>query len=175
MMNRSRIVALLAFTAAFTAIVSVPAHAQKPALVQNIDEKGRNPYQQSIQFTPTSIATGSTPCFTGQNTCEIFFKPVPAGYRLVVSQVTAAYAAAVAGDIGHLAVLSTVTSTTTPVVGDIYVLPSPAVSAGIYTLSVPVTFYVEPGLTPFLDLTNVQFGNNTVTVSISGYLVALNE
>jgi hypothetical protein len=173
MLNSSRVVALLAFSTVFSALVCAPAHAQKPALVQNIDEKGRNPYQQTIQFIPTSTTTGLTSCSGGL--CEVAFKPVPAGYRLVVTQVTAIYTAASTGDVENIAFLASITSATSPTVGDIAILPSPTISAGLHSLSAAITFYVEPGLIPLLSMTNVQNSGSTVTVSITGYLVNLNE
>jgi hypothetical protein len=174
MLNRSRIVALLAFTAAGTAMVPAHAHAQKPALVQNIDEKGRNPYQQGFQFnaTTSTTVTGSTLCAT--NSCFIFFKPVPAGYRLVVNQITFTYTAATPG-ADSTAALLTVTSTTAPVLGDVSALPAPTFSGSRCDLSAPVTFYVDPGLIPTLEITNVLVNNTSAIVSITGYLVALNQ
>jgi hypothetical protein len=148
------------------------AHGQKPALVQNIDEKGRNPYQQTIQFTPTS-PTAAASCSSGS--CTVSFKTVPAGYRLVVTQVTAAFAAASTGDAERLAVLASITSTTPQTSVDIAVLPTPTLSGGIQTLNAAVTFYVEPGLIPYMLLSNVLSTGSEVTVSITGYLVNLNE
>jgi hypothetical protein len=176
MLNRSRIIALLAFAAASTAMIPAPAHAQKPALVQNIDEKGRNPYQQGFQFNATTTTTlgGPTVCASNNNTCLIFFKPVPAGYRLVVTHISFTYTAATVG-ADSTAALLTVTSTTAPVVGDISALPAPTFSGSRCDLSAPITFYVEPGLIPTLDMSNVLVNNTSAIVSITGYLVNLNE
>jgi hypothetical protein len=170
MLNRSRIGALIAFTSVFAAMI--PAHAQKPALVQNIDEKGRNPYQQTIQFIPTT-ATAAATCTSGY--CNVSFKAVPAGYRLVVTQATAVFTAASTGDVERLAFLASLTSASVPALGDIAILPVPTLVGGIQSLNAQVTFYVEPSLVPVLSVTNVQMSGSTVTMSLSGYLVNLNE
>jgi hypothetical protein len=174
MLKLTRTHSILAIAAALASLLPTAAHAQKPALVQNIDEKGRNPYQQGFQFnaTTSTTVTGSTLCAT--NSCFIFFKPVPAGYRLVVNQITFTYTAATPG-ADSTAALLTVTSTTAPVLGDISALPAPTFSGNRCDLSAPVTFYVEPGLIPTLEITNVLVNNTSAIVSITGYLVALNE
>jgi hypothetical protein len=161
--------AIVAFTA-----LNVFGHAQKPALVQNIDERGRNPYQQTIQFAPTVTGTGSTPCISG-NVCLALFKPVPAGYRLVVTQVSAIYPAASTGDVSHPVLLVSIVSIASPQFVDATALPTATLSGGVYTSSTPTTFYVEPGFTPVLDMSNVLTGAGDAIVSISGYLVALSQ
>jgi hypothetical protein len=154
-------------------MIPAHAHAQKPALVQNIDEKGRNPYQQTFQFSPSSTATSSAVC-TG-TTCVILFKPVPTGYRLVVTQISFTYVVASTGAVDNTAALISITSTTAPLATDVAVLPVPTLSGNRDDLNAPLSFYVEPGLIPVLELSNVQLTNGAAIVGITGYLVALNE
>jgi len=70
-------VAALTLVGAFTA---KPLLAQiKAALVQNVDEPGRSPYSSASNFTNSSCSGVL---------CVIRFTPVPAGKRLVVTNLT---------------------------------------------------------------------------------------
>lgn len=55
----------------------------KPALVQDRDEPGRNPYQQTLQ-----MKQNSTNCGPLVSLCSFTFDTVPAGKRLVVTNVS---------------------------------------------------------------------------------------
>jgi len=69
--------AALALTAAALCLAAPPALAQRAALVQSIDEPGRNPYQETLSD------------LTCRNTtvCSFNFSTVPAGKRLVVTHI----------------------------------------------------------------------------------------
>jgi hypothetical protein len=58
--------------------LAAPAHAQRAAIVQSVDEPGRNPYQESI---------ANTNCRTTQF-CNFAFATVPAGKRLVLTNIS---------------------------------------------------------------------------------------
>jgi hypothetical protein len=57
---------------------AVVAVIPRPAIVKNVDEPGRIPYQQFFSATP-----GTTGC--GLNFCSYSFPAVPAGKRLVIT------------------------------------------------------------------------------------------
>lgn len=152
-MNRSRIVALLALTMVSSAL------AQKPALIQNIDEKGRTPFYDTV--------IGS--CSYGS--CILTFATVPAGYRLVVTHASirflldssagtswAFFANGGYGPSGYYY--------------EVY-LPAPGTNGGtVYTYSSPITAYAEAGQQPSISLFNSQADP---VGTIDGYLVALNQ
>jgi hypothetical protein len=84
MINHLRVATLIAFTAVLTALVAAPARAQKAALIQNIDEKGRVPYQ--------ALSNQKCNAFEGVTSfCSLEFTVVPVGYRLVITYISASY------------------------------------------------------------------------------------
>jgi hypothetical protein len=160
----TRLAALLVLAAAFTHLLPATAHAQKPALVRNVDEPGRNPYQQGMLFNQsTQVCTNYV--------CTLWFNPVPAGYRLVVTHVSVRY---------RLADNSSDAYTTLGYDGNLasdIVLPAPSfIGNNYYVASSPVTFYVEPGSSPTLFLAGNRVdasGSYSAQASIVGYLVAI--
>ena len=131
------------------------AQAQKPALTKSVDEPGRSPY--------TSNVVQSCPLFS----CSFVFKPVPVGFRLVVTHASVWYKTDSTSGVTY-ALLSQTPS------GQSYreYLPLPTLTGSRYVVSSsPVTYYVEPGQTPQIDVTNsLEFPGEA---SISGYLVAI--
>jgi hypothetical protein len=72
----------------FLALVTLGKIFEKPllaqvraALTQNIDEPGRNPYQEYY-------FSGSATCGSGQKFCNFDYSTVPVGKRLVVTHVS---------------------------------------------------------------------------------------
>jgi hypothetical protein len=164
MIKRFRAPFLLALMAVSFALLPAVADAQKPALVKNVDEPGRNPYQQGMLFNQsTQVCTNFV--------CTLWFNPVPAGYRLVVTHVSVRYRLAdnsieaytTLGSDGNMA-------------SDI-VLPAPSfIGNNYYVVSSPVTFYVESGSSPTLFLSGNRVdasGSYSAQASIVGYLVAI--
>jgi hypothetical protein len=71
-------VSALTVVGSFTA---KPLLAQiKAALVQNVDEPARNPYQEAASFSQGSGCSGAF--------CNVYFSTVPTGKRLVITNVT---------------------------------------------------------------------------------------
>ena len=140
----------------------------KPALVQDIDEPGRNPYQQGMSF----VASAST-C-SNNFACSVDFPAVPAGKRLVLTYVSASFCTGQSGQCrrqgrqipGHRCLL------TLPAV-----TANPAVVGARYTASGPVTFYYEPGDVPRVTLSaQVHNFGSTDSVTVVGYLIpAVND
>jgi len=160
--------ATLVALAALTPFASVVAHAQKPALTENIDERGRVPYHSNF----------STDC--PSDTCTFAFRSVPAGYRLVVTHASVQYTGNPAPSFDfNYAFLGGGATAPGETASYIEYLPAPeslgAVVGGIprYLASSPVTYYVEPLNTPNMAVNNVLAGS-IVVGSISGYLVAIN-
>jgi hypothetical protein len=171
MLSRSRHAIITAFTGTLLALAPLAAQAQKPALTANIDEKGFNPYYQLV-------TTSSLCSLGGGGDCIFDFDPVPAGYRLVVLHVYARYyiydGTSAASNVADLGVEGTASGRT----GNFSVaFSAPPAANTTVIFNYPVTFFVEPGKTPFVELENVftgGVGNYIPRVVITGYLVNLN-
>jgi hypothetical protein len=158
--------AALAALAALTPFATLAAHAQKPALTENIDEKGRVPYHSTV-----SIVCPATQC-------TFVFRTVPAGYRLVVTHASAQYFGNPApSPTANFAFLAggTAAPGETPD-GYVEYLPTPVTSGGgnepFYVTSSPETYYVEQFGEPNIVVSNV-FAGSLTGGTISGYLVSL--
>jgi hypothetical protein len=162
MLKLTRTHSILAIAAALVSLLPAAIHAQKPALIQNIDEKGRNPY-----YELENGICGSNPSY-----CNIRFRTVPAGYRLVITYVSAFYSStSTPGDVSYAYVNSGGLSQAGGYTYQVYLPAATANGGNYYTYSSSVIVYVEAGQTPALVLLN---GANA-SGSISGYLVALSE
>lgn len=79
MFAAGRSLAALLALAVVGALSAPMAHAQpRAALVQSVDEPGRNPYQETISNTTCRTTT----------VCSFTFATVPAGKRLVVTHIS---------------------------------------------------------------------------------------
>ncbi|HMH13355.1 MAG TPA: hypothetical protein VK578_09625 [Edaphobacter sp.] len=164
-----RATALLSFAASLLLpFATTTAHAQKPALVKDTDALGRSAYQQTVLFVQNNSTCTSFYCL-------VSFKPVPAGYRLVITHVSGRFKLG-NGNAGGTVAGVTVTSDGESF-GDGLSLPAPIyVGFSSYTASSPVTYYVEAGKTPEV-LFEGQFvttdGSYTATATVVGYLISL--
>jgi hypothetical protein len=158
--SRLSLATLVALAAALTPFAAIPAHAQKPALTQNIDEKGRVPYHSS---------TGAT-CTTS---CTLNFFPPPAGFRLVITYVSVRYALNPQGP-NEMTLFGGSSNPGDFVAYNLF-LPTP-ISEGfnLYVSSSPVTYYVEAAGVPSIGIASSQNGS-TALGTISGYLVNLSQ
>jgi hypothetical protein len=164
MLNRSRIVALLAFSTVFSALVPAPALAQKPALTQNIDEKGRVPYQD----TEVKLCTNM-----GNVDCGLTFAQVPSGYRLVVTYASAFFYLNSPSNPYYIGLnggysLPNGTQESTAIL-----IPS-AVGGNGYAVSSPLTYYVDQTYSPSFDTPGAAIGKYVVG-TVSGYLINLSQ
>ena len=159
MIRIHRIPAFRLALAALGVLACSAASAQKAALVQEVFGPGVTPYQSNQLYNPSaSICPNSF-------YCQIAFPPVPAGKRLVVTHASATYS---------------VTQTSTEEIVSIGAslfdtmdLPA-AVYVGTfrYVASSPITYYFEPGQTPYIFITGSSVvTSNTGHASIVGYLV----
>jgi hypothetical protein len=154
---------VLALVALASGIWAGNAQAQKAALVENIDEPGRNPYQASVIFNqdPTNCT---------QFVCTADFPAVPAGKRLVITYASALYGLTSGGSAPNVALT---------IDGNIFgtraLLPVPQPDGfNTYIVGSPITFYVDAGHQPTL-LLGGQFVSPvsiSAQASVSGYLVS---
>jgi hypothetical protein len=160
MLKFFRLTAFVVFTAfAFVSLAATTAHAQKPALTKSIDEPGRSPYFSSV----TQFCADSGLCPISS------FKPVPAGFRLVVTHVSVDYVPnTFIGHSDNLIYLQESLVFSSP---HVY-LPAPSSVGTRLVTSAPITFYVEPGSTPVITALNAS-SLNFISGSIVGYLVAI--
>jgi hypothetical protein len=155
--------------AAFSLLICPTLNAQKPTLVKDVDALGRAPYQQTVFFNQTaSVCTNFV--------CTVNFNPVPAGYRLVVTHVSAQYKLG-NGNAGGTTPTVEI-GTNGDVSGEILLLPTPTpIGFNSYVTSSPVTYFVEAGKYPSVFLGG-QFvttdGSNTASATVVGYLISIN-
>ncbi len=156
----------LALIAGFTA---KPLLAQiKAALVENIDEAGRSPYQSTLVF---SRNTGG--CAT--STCTLIFKGVPLGKRLVATNITGA----IFVDTPGIVLPPQLTAVTrVPATLQAGVFPGPIGNENMFAVNAPIhTFYdggpVAPQMT-IVATTPISFdttGNTSGVLTLSGYVI----
>jgi hypothetical protein len=151
------------FAASFSALAQ-----PKPALTQNTNEPGLNPYIESKQVEQDAASCEpGTPPFAQ---CTIEMLPVPVGKRLVVTYVAASYFLST-GAIFPAAFLAANSS-------GFVLLPLLPVQAGTadarQSISAPITFYVEPGEAPRFILRGFDIvAARTASLSLVGYYVNL--
>lgn len=146
----------LALLAVFGKFYAVPVIAQvRAALVKNVDEKGRAPYQQS----------GFVQCTNGNSFCDLFLPAVPANKRLVVEHVSANIFAPV-GLNGTFLIVGGNTSSA---------LPGRSTSAPtLLAVNETVLMYFEAGASPLYRVVpSVADGSASFSATITGYLVDL--
>ena len=162
MLSRTRSFAMTVSAALLFAFVPTIAQAQRPVITRNADEPGRVPYNSS--FPLQSCSNGG---------CAVYFAPVPAGYRLVITYMSVLFSSAT--PTPSYISLTTTAAGTTDTPEEMY-LPLPVSAgpnSGVYVVSAPIHFYAEPGSTPFMFLA-AELSQGQVTGSLTGYLVALN-
>ncbi len=172
-----RVVVVLVALAAVTLVAAPVALAQvRPAVVKNVDEPGRVPYVQFFSAIP-GLATGC-----GVNFCDFYPPAIPAGKRLVVTDVYGTISLEPGATVHSLNVK--VTDGTYAVLKNLFEVPlNPAAYYDValaynlrrYAFSAKPTMFVEPG-----DKIAFHFWTggslNTeypTTLTIVGYLVDL--
>ena len=133
--------------------------AGQPITVKNLDEKGRNPYQQS----------GATGC-NGSGLCDFAFPAVPAGKRLVIEHVSA--------NVNPNPGVG-VNGTFLEGAGGFTVFSLPGTSMAtpeLIAVNQTVLAYFDAGQTPFYRVAWSTSSNpGAFQVTISGYLVDLTK
>lgn len=168
LLPRRRDGSLLALACALFAASSGALAQPKPALTQNMNEPGLNPYLVSIQpEQDTSNCQPGNPPFAS---CTFVFPVVPLGKRLVVTYASAAYYLSPGATLAEAFLSATGT-------GFVQLALRP-VQSGIVAdrqvVATPVTFYVEPGESPRFLLRGFDIlDGRTATLSLAGYYVTL--
>lgn len=131
----------------------------KPALVQDRDEPGRDPYVVAIHQASTG--------FCNIAACVFNFAAVPAGKRVVITHVAVGVPLA-AGTSQAAAYLLR---------SDGVVMPLPAaqrVRPNRYVVSTPITFFVDAGQAPSIEFQYDEIdAGGFVYATLSGYFVTL--
>jgi hypothetical protein len=159
-----RIIAFLSIAASASMFSPHVLAQAKPALIRDIDEPGRNPYQKSISLVQGPAAGCTTLA------CFFVFDTVPAGKRLVITYVSAGWGLA-SGGTGASAIMYLDGTNSGPIP---FLVAPVNVGLNFYVLGGPVTFYAEPGYTPTV-VVGGQFLNPgiTATAHLTGYFVSL--
>lgn len=133
------------------------------ALVKNIDERGRNPYNVEVQ------------CFiTNNSICYNTAAPVPPNMRLVVEHINASIDAPTANPLSHV----DFSGNGTIDILDMHVGGFDTTGNNIYIENQPLLTYFEAGQTPLFD---IQLTGSSPALFISasfritGYLVNLSQ
>ena len=154
----ARRLALVIVAFASTAALAQP----KPALVQDRDSPGRDPFQQLVQVTQNT-----TNCGPSVTACSVSFATVPAGKRLVVTYASATF---------HLTGTDPVVSFGLSAVPNFaHLLPMSAPQAGTRRIaSAPVHYVVDAGGTPTASVSSLGLLDGaTASFAISGYFVSV--
>jgi hypothetical protein len=163
-MKYDRIPTMLLFAGMALTVLTSPASAQKAALTKDVDQQGRNPYQQTLLFNPTTNL-----CPNGFF-CNAVFNKVPANYRLVVTHISANFGLTAGGITPSLGL----GSASGGIFGNQIIIPAISNGPDRYIASSPVTFYVEAGDAPVLFVSGQYIANNvSILANVVGYLVAL--
>ena len=139
----------------------------RAALVKNVDEPGRTPYQTMVDFDPNPpVCSGAI--------CIIRFPAVPAGKRLVVEHVSVLVGVSGGGQPSFLAFgdFAVVNSNNIAIITPVFA--NTGINMGgvmFWALDRPVRVYFEAGAVPKLKLilsTNPAFVGEA---SVVGYLI----
>jgi len=155
-----------ALSLAVCALFADSAQAQtRAALVQNVDEPGRTPYSE----------LKSANCF-GSQLCRLLFSAVPAGKRLVLTNING-YTHVTSGTLPDIAVVSW-TATPTPTQVSMTATRGATFSAGVTRMYVNQTVlaFFGPGDVPLAafdlrDTSDTLAGNTQL--QLTGYYISL--
>ena len=149
----------LAFIALALALAPVSAAVAqpKPALVKDLEQPGRDKYQE----------TQSHSC-QDSYACYFFFAEVPAGKRLVVTWVSASYPTYDPVDSWGVLFPSDGSGV------ELYLGPLPSPSAGAFRIiNTPVAMYVEAGSYPTVELLASGLFSAGANVTLVGYYISV--
>ena len=159
--------ALLALLAVLGKFYAKPLLSQvRAALVENVDEPGRNPYSSTKSLPGICI---------GNNACNLFFTPVPAGKRLVVTSITGNIYPLTPGIVHTLTLFATGTGGIQKILVPTFLEAGTIDFGNIVGVSAQLTAYYEPGDAPRMEVeTTTSFiGPRIGSLTISGYFVNL--
>jgi len=159
----------LASLAVIASFGAKPLLAQvRAALTQNVDEPGRAPYQSTVVFKQSTGGCSVT-------ACTIIFASVPAGKRLVATNLTGAVYVDTPGIILPPLVSGAIR---VPTVQQTGVFPGPINNENMFGVNAQIRLaYDSGGPSPQLTIvatTPIAFdtsGNTASTLTLSGYLI----
>jgi len=134
---------------------------------KNVDEPGRIPYQQMVEFSP-----GGSGCSGAL--CLVPFSAVPAGKRLVIEHMSALLAVADGGVVRILAFGTggVTNSENTMIIAPTFVNTGFSVfGVTFWAIDRPVKVYYEPGTTPTLKIIVSNNLGIISNASVHGYLI----
>jgi hypothetical protein len=154
-------------------VVADEAIAQiRAALVKNVDEPGRAPYQQMVEFNQVSGFGAVCPTAT---VCVVGFGPVPPGKRLVVEHITMlimGFQPTFVGFGDASAPIADIVNVENLAIVKPDFAPGPLGPSGpSWLMDRPVRVYFEAGATPKLKVRTSAFSSATSSASIHGYLI----
>ena len=169
-------VLLLAVLAALTAVTRSEAIAQiRAALVKNVDEPGRTPWETRSQFLPNAGGCyGTSDCYNySEGTSYALFdlRPVPAGKRWVVQSATGVLVNGTGRtnniELGSPRGFLLFDGTKWAFAGPFN--PGVSFGAAIFSTNLFATF--GPGETPFVKVTATPSLSGYSVIVFSGYLI----
>jgi hypothetical protein len=137
----------------------------RPAYTKNVDEPGRLPYQNIVNFDSGSCISTSF--------CIVSFPAVPAGKRLVVEEITV-LAGVASGGSPNLVAFGDDFATN---VGNIYIVKNdfsvgPTIIGNtFFSMDRPVHVFYEPGATPKVKISVSTAFAFVCNMSLHGYLI----
>jgi hypothetical protein len=140
----------------------------RAALVKNVDEPGRMPYQEMVSYNGGSSPTCATSQF-----CIPTFSPVPAGKRLVVEHISAMIFVVNTG-APNLFTFGQGFSTNTGnvmILNHAFSLGGSIGSTNIWGIDRPVRVYYGPGEVPSVKIGASAPMGFVHNVSLHGYLI----
>jgi hypothetical protein len=149
----------------------------KAAFVENVDEPGRNPFHLNNYLAPNLSSTG-VQC-NANNICTAFYGVVPAGKRLVITNVSGLIFVATPGVVAYAQIYDSVSGDPLSYTYMPTVLQTGTVSgSNMIGLNVPLLAYFNPGDQPtivFQTTTPVSIASALPPsgISVSGYYVNL--
>lgn len=143
--------------AQFSSPVKIVNTTSAPAITSRMDDAGRVPYQSAFN--------GITAC-GGHNFCLNTFPPVPAGHRLVLTQISGAHDISVPGPIADSVRIALLSSS-----GVLTQFNWDLQNSGSWVL--PVTAYLDPGVSVSLaeNITGANFDVSPQWITLTGYML----
>ena len=140
------------------------ANAQRAALVQNIDEPARSPYQEQ-----------ATCGYNGSNSCRLNLRAVPAGHRREIRVVSCYAQAYHSGNPGATLTFQTVSLyATVPAYIELPIpfqsrLPGTPYNGAAYAQT---SMFFEPGDVPFISISTSEF-LGSASCTVTGHEIAI--
>jgi hypothetical protein len=155
--------AALALMSAFTA---KPLLAQiRAAFVENVDEPGRSPYSSTILVDANSCSV---------STCALHFVPVPAGKRLIATNVTGRINVVTPGIVFHLPLFGVGGQSSAVDIPTVLMAGLTDTGSNMLAVNATILAFFDAGVQPEIDLyatMPIPAAGFPEAMTLSGYLV----